>query len=317
MPAPDLNGKLVTVLGGSGFVGSHIAQELLSRGARLRIASRHPERSHSLRPLANLGQMQFAHADITKPDSLRAVFNGAHGVINLVGAFDGNLDAVQGRGAGRMAKIAAESGVASLVHISAIGADEDSELDYQASKGMGEHAIHQEFPDATILRPSIIFGEDDDFINMFAGLISSAPAMPVFAPEAELQPVHVDDVAEAAVAALADPGRHGGKIYELAGPDRLTMLELNRRIAKAQGRNRTFLPLPDFVGRAFAVATGWLPGAPISRQQYDMLAQGNVASGKQPGFEELGVSPKPLGLFLDKWMTRYRRHGRFSAAKGL
>ncbi|MDR7101037.1 complex I NDUFA9 subunit family protein [Croceicoccus sp. BE223] len=314
MASSALAGKLVTLIGGSGFLGTYVAQKLLSKGARLRVASRNPDKSWHLKPLANLGQLQFARVDVRNPASVAAAVAGAEAVVNLVGAFDGDLDAVQGRGAGRVAALARDAGAQSFVHVSAIGANPDSEVGYQQSKGEGEKAVAAAFPDATILRPSIIFGEDDQFINMFGRLIASVPAMPVFAPEAKLQPVFVDDVADAVVAVLESPAL-AGQTYELAGPETVTMLELNQKISAAQDRRRAFLPLPDFVGRTFANATGWMPGAPISGDQYAMLAQGNVASGQLPGLANLGITAKPLSLFLDRWMVRYRRHGRFHESR--
>ncbi len=306
-----LHGKLIVLLGGSGFFGTHLAQELLSRGARLRIASRHPERAYALKPLGNLGQLQFTRCDVTDPQSLGRTLAGADAVVNLVGAFAGNLDALQGNGAGRIAGAARAAGAAAFVHISALGAEAASPTAYAQTKAAGEAAVLAAFPKATILRPSVLFGPDDKFINMFAGLIAALPVLPVFGPHAGLQPLFVDDAAQAAANALADPARHGGKTYEIAGPEAITMLDINQRIAAAQGRKRLFGPLPDFVSGGFAFATGWLPGAPLSPDQGLLLKEGNTASGKLPGLKELGISPRPLGLFLDRWMVRYRKHGRF------
>jgi NADH dehydrogenase len=306
----ELRGKLVTVLGGGGFFGKHLAQQLLARGARLRVASRRPERSFRLKTLANLGQVQFVRCDVTRPGSLGAALTGAHAVVNLVGSFSGNLDAVQGRGAGAIAAAAKKLGIGVFVHVSAIGADDDSYIEYARTKAVGEQAVLAAFPKATILRPSILFGPDDNFVNMFAGLIARMPALPVFAPQAKLQPLFVDDAAEAVVAALGDPGKHGGKTYEIAGPEVLTMGELNRRIAAAEGRSRGFIELPDFIGEAIA-AFGFLPGAPITSDQFALLKAGNVASSALPGLKALGVTPRPLSLFLDRWLVRYRKHGRF------
>ena len=306
-----LGGKLVVLLGGSGFFGRHIAQELLSRGARVRIVSRHPERAWALKPVASLGQIQFVTGDVTRPERLVPAMAEAAAVVNLVGAFSGNLDALQGKGAGRIAAAAANAGAGAFVHVSAIGADANSPVDYARTKAEGERAVLEAFPTATIIRPSILFGPDDEFINMFAQLIARFPVLPVFGPQAKLQPVFVDDAAEAVAIALGDPQAHGGKTFELAGPEVLTMLGLNQRIAQAQCRNRSFLELPDFVSSAFASATGWLPGAPLSADQWALLKAGNVASGNLPGLKELGITPKPLGLFLDRWLVRFRKHGRF------
>ncbi len=314
MPISDsqaLSGKIVTMIGGSGFFGRHLAQELLARGARLRIASRNPERAYTLKPLGNLGQLTFMRCDVTRPETLARALAGADATVNLVGAFNGDLDAVQGEGAGRIARAAAQAGLASFVHVSAIGADASSRIDYARTKAEGEQAVMAAFGNATIVRPSLLFGPDDNFVQMFARLIALFPVLPVFGPEAKLQPVFVDDAAAAIAAILSDPGKHGGKTFELGGPEVITMLELNERIAKAQGRSRGFIPLPDAISQAFATATGWLPGAPISADQFALLKAGSVANPKRPGFKTLDIVPRPLGLYLDRWMVRYRKHGRF------
>lgn len=306
-----LSGKIVTMIGGSGFFGRHLAQELLARGARLRIASRNPERAYTLKPLGNLGQITFMRCDVTRPETLAGAFAGADAAVNLVGAFNGDLDALQGEGAGRIARAATQAGLASFVHVSAIGADATSRIDYARTKAEGEQAVLAAFGNATIVRPSLLFGPDDNFVQMFARLIALFPVLPVFGPEAKLQPVFVDDPATAIAAILSDPVKHGGKTFELGGPEVITMLELNERIAKAQGRSRGFIPLPDAISQGFAAATGWLPGAPISSDQFALLKAGSVANPKRPGFKVLEIVPRPLGLFLDRWMVRYRKHGRF------
>ncbi len=306
-----LSGKLVVLVGGSGFFGRHLAQELLGRGARLRIAARHPERAFRVKPLGNLGQVQFVRADVTRPETLAAAAHDADAVVNLVGAFAGDLNAVQAKGAGAVAQAAAAAGAKALVQVSAIGADANSPVAYARSKALGEALVLAAFPSATIVRPSVLFGADDAFINMFAGLISMLPALPVFGANAQFQPLFVDDAAEGIANALGDPKRHGGRVYEIAGPEVITMGQLNRRIARAQHRRRLFAELPDALTGAIAAATGWLPGAPLSRDQWTLLKAGNVASGTLPGIAELGVTPRPLELFLDRWMVRYRKHGRF------
>jgi len=309
MPATSpLANKLVTVFGGSGFLGKHVAQALLERGARLRIASRHPEKAYTLKPLANLGQLQFARCNILKQESVAACLAGSDAVVNLVGAFAGDQIALMGKAPGTIARLAAEAGVRAFVQISAIGADAEGQTDYALGKAMGEARVLEAYPRATVLRPSVVFGKDDSFINLFAGLIETLPALPVFGPDSRMQPVFVGDVAEAVAAALADPSAHGGKTYELAGPEVLSMMEIHRRIATAQRRNRSFIPMPDFASATFAA----LPLTPMSRDQWTMLKEGNVASGQLPGLEKFGIEPKPLGLFLDDWMVRYRKHGRFN-----
>jgi NADH dehydrogenase len=303
-----LEGKLVVLIGGGGFFGSHIAQDLLRSGARLRIAERHPENAVKLRPMANLGQLQFSRCDVTDRRSIEAAVRGTDAVVYLVGTFGRDAQALQANGPGTAAEIAAAEGVQAFVSISAIGADAGSQSLYARTKGLGEANVHAAFPRATILRPSVLFGEDDNFLNMFAGMIAGMPILPVFGEEARLQPLWVDDAAAAVIAALSDPDGHGGKIYEIAGPEVVTMGELNRRIAKAQGRERRFVPVPDGLASLFAA----LPGVPISSDQLSLLKQGSVASGNLPGIAELGVTPKPLDLFLDRWMMRFRKYGRFS-----
>lgn len=312
MTTDPISGKIVTILGGSGFVGRHLAQKLLARGARLRIASRHPKKAFAIKPLGNLGQVQFAGVDVTKSDSLAAVLAGSDAVVNLVGAFSGNLDALQGKGVGEVAAAARAAGATAFVHVSAIGADARSDVAYARTKAEGEQAVLAAFPEATIVRPSLMFGPDDNLVNMFANLIARLPAMPVFAPQAKLQPVFVDDVAEAIANALSNASAQG-KTFELAGPEVVTMLELNERIAKAQGRSRAFAELPDAVSGLIASATSWLPGAPITSDQFKLLQAGSVAGGALPGMADLDVTPRPLGLFLDRWMVRFRKHGRFGA----
>ena len=304
-----LEDKLVVLIGGTGFIGTHLAQDLLERGARLRIAAREPEKAFRLKTLANLGQIQFARCNVKSRDSVAACTRGADAVVYLVGAFGGDQEAVQATGAGYAAEAATHEGAQAFVYLSAIGANaNDEESEYARTKGLGEEKVRAAFPSATVLRPSVLFGEDDNFINMFAGLVRASPALPVFAPESRFQPVWVDDVSAAAAAALADPGKHGGKTYELVGPETITMEQLHNRIAQAQGRKRSFIPMPDAISRIFAS----VPGTPINSDQWTLLKRGSVASGDYPGIEKLGVTPRPLSLFLDKWMARFRKHGRFT-----
>jgi len=306
-----LNGKMVVLIGGTGFLGNYVAQALLTRGARVRVCGRDPQAAFKLKPLANLGQLQFARLDATDRRSVEQCVDGADAVVNLVGSFEGDLHKLMGEAPGWMAAAATEPGAQSFVHVSAIAAepDEDSENEYASAKHLGERRVRAAFPNATIVRPSIMFGKDDNFLNMFGALISKLPVLPVFGPEAELQLVYVDDVAEVIARSLEDPRLHGGKIYELGGPEKLTMMEINRRIAASQRRKRTFLPMPDGLSATFAA----LPGTPMGSDQWNLLKQGNVTSGEYPGFEKFGIEPKPLGLFLDKWMTHFRKHGRFAA----
>ncbi|WP_298336011.1 complex I NDUFA9 subunit family protein [uncultured Erythrobacter sp.] len=302
-----LSNALVTVFGGGGFIGNYVVQALLARGARVRVASRHPEKSWPLKPLANLGQLQFARCDITNPEHITKALSGADYVVNLVGAFAGDLSKLMGEAPGQIAAQAKSNNVKGFVHVSAIGGDEDSPTTYAKGKGLGERLVLEGFKNATVLRPSIVFGKDDNFLNMFGGLIEMAPVLPVFGPDAQLQLVYVDDVAEAIAVALEDPAKHGGKIFELGGPEVLTMMDINTRIAAAAGRESKFIAMPDGLSGLFAA----MPLTPMSRDQWTLLKAGSVVSEDANTLADLGIEARPLGLFLDKWMTRYRRFGRF------
>lgn len=305
--ASPLSNALVTVFGGGGFIGNYVVQTLLSRGARVRVASRTPEKSWPLKPLANLGQLQFAQCDITNAEQTAKALSGADYAVNLVGAFAGDLDELMGEAPGRIAAQAKAGGVKGFVHMSAIGADANSPTAYAKGKGLGEQRVLEAFESASILRPSIVFGKDDNFLNMFGGLIEMAPVLPVFGPDAELQLVYVDDVAEAVAAALEDPAKHGGKTFELGGPEVLTMMDINTRIAAASGRDPHFIAMPDGLSGLFAA----MPLTPMSRDQWTLLKAGSVVGADAHTLADLGIDARPVGLFLDKWMTRYRKFGRF------
>lgn len=306
-----LENKLVVLIGGAGFVGTHLAQDLLERGARLRIASRNPEKAHKLKPLANLGQLQFARCNAADPRSIETCVAGADAVVYLVGTFGSNQEALQAEGPGHAARAAAAAGAESFVYVSAIGADADKEGGYFRTKGQGEAKVLEAFPKATIIRPSAVFGEEAGMIPLFANLVKLMPVLPLFGAESKLQPVWVDDLAEAIGNALSDPARHGGKVYEAAGPDVMTMEDLHRNVAKAQARDPLLVPVPGPIAKIVAA----LPLTPINTDQLAMLDEGNVATPGAAGIDKLGVSPRPLSLFLDKWMVQYRKHGRFTATR--
>jgi NADH dehydrogenase len=304
-----MKNRLVTLIGGGGFLGRYVAQELLAAGARLRIAQRDPREALFLKPLGGLGQTQFVAVDVRKPDTVARAVQGADAVVNLVGVLKGNFQAVHVDGARAVAAAAATAGVPALVHISAIGADADSPSAYGRSKGEGEAAVRAAFPAATILRPSIMFGREDQFVNRFAGMIAAAPVVPVLRAAAKFQPVYVTDVAQAVVKALGDEGARG-KTFELGGPDILSMGELIRWIAQAIGREPAIVEIPDLVGGLIAMG-GFLPGAPITMDQWRMLLKDNVAADGTAGLAAFGIAPTPLDAVAPGWLVRYRRHGRF------
>ncbi|GGA02928.1 3-beta-hydroxy-Delta(5)-steroid dehydrogenase [Sphingobium fuliginis] len=300
--------SLVTVFGGGGFVGRQVAQALMARGARVRVAQRDLSTAVRVKPLGALGQTQFVAADIRKPESVARAIAGSDIVINLVGVLSGDFQGSHHDGAANVARAAAEAGVQALVHISAIGADAQSPSAYGRSKAEGEAAVKAAFPNATILRPSIIFGPEDRFLNRFAEIVRIAPVVPVIAADTRFQPVYVADVAQAVANAAENPGEHGGKTYELGGPQTYTMRELNAWIARTIGRDRSLCAVPASVASLIAM----LPGGPITRDQLSMLAKDNVVAPGADGLAELGVAPTPMPAVAEKWLVRYRKHGRFA-----
>lgn len=305
---------LVTIFGGGGFVGRYVAQELLARGMRVRIAERNPGDAMRVKPLGGLGQTQLAYADVSKPETVAAAVAGADAVVNLVAVLDGDFEKINHQGAANVARAAAAAGVKTLVHISAIGADADSASAYGRSKGLAERDVRAAFPSATIVRPSIIFGREDQFTNRFAGLIRMMPVLPVIGGNTKFQPVYVVDVARAIASAVADSGAHAGMTYELGGPEVMSMAEINAWLANAIGHDPAMLPVPDAIAAGIARFTGWLPGAPITYDQWLMLQQDNVVAPKAKGLSALGVSPTPLAAVADSWLVQYRKHGRFTGS---
>ncbi|MEZ5710342.1 MAG: complex I NDUFA9 subunit family protein [Blastomonas sp.] len=307
-----MQGRLITLFGGGGFIGRYVAQHLLAAGARVRVAQRNIQNAQHIKPLGNLGQVQFMAADIRKPDSVARAVQGADGVVNLVGLLKGDFQAFHVEGAANIARAAAAAGCAALVQISSIGADPGAPSRYGRSKGDGEVAVLREFPGATILRPSIVFAREDQFVNRFAGLIALSPVIPVLGGKARFQPVFAGDVAAAVAACIADPEAHAAKTYELGGPDIISMAELNAMIARETGRNTVFVDVPDMVSGVLASATGWLPGAPITRDQWLMLQKDNVVGEGMAGLADLGIAATPMAAVVPDYLVRYRKHGRFT-----
>ena len=300
--------SLVTIFGGGGFLGRQVAQAVMARGGRVRVAQRDLATALRVKPLGALGQTQFVAADIRKPASVAHAVQGSDIVINLVGILAGDFDAFHRQGAANVAQAAADAGAKALVHVSAIGADAENPSAYGRSKAAGEAAVKAAFPAATIIRPSIVFGPEDQFLNRFADLISHFPVIPVIGAASKFQPVFVTDVAEAIANAAADPTLHGGKTYELGGPQVMTMKEINGWIARTIGRDKPLVEVPGGVASLLAL----LPGGPITRDQLAMLGRDNVVAAGAPGLEALGVAPTPMGAVADRWMVRYRKHGRFA-----
>lgn len=298
--------KLVVLFGGGGFVGRYVAQALLAAGARVRVAQRDPRQAYFLKPLGGLGQTQFVAADVKRPESVARALQGADAVVNLVGAFQ-DMQALHVGGARAIAEAARDAGLQAMVHVSAIGADPESASAYGRSKGEGEAAVRTAFPAATILRPSVVFGQEDEFTNRFAGMVA-LPVVPVLRGDARFQPVFVKDVASAVVRALDDQEAHAGKLYELGGPDVLTLRQIYQFLATETGRKPYLLDLPDALGGLVAA----LPGTPLTRDQWQMLQRDTVVADGAGGFAALGITPTPMAAVAGTWLVRFRRHGRFA-----
>ena len=307
----DKKSGLVTVFGGGGFIGRYVCECLFKTGVGVRVAERHPRRAFFLQPLAAVGQLDLVQADLRHRQSVAAAVEGASAVINLVGILKGDFEALQAAGAGRVAEEARRAGAGALVHVSAIGADSASESRYGASKGQGETRVRTAFPKATIVRPSLVFGPEDQLTNRFATLMSRLPVYPVIAPRTRFQPVYVRDLAKAVAAAALDPGKHGGKTYEIAGPEVMTMRRLTEYIAEASGQSPAIFDLPDLAANAISYL-GFLPGAPLTHDQWLMLGRDNVVAKKAAGLDAFGIRPTPLAAVAPEWLARFRAGGRFA-----
>lgn len=310
--------RLVTIYGGSGFVGRHIVRALARRGWRVRIAVRRPDLAGHLQPLGTVGQIMAVQANLRYPDSVRAAAEGADAVVNCVGIlFESGrqkFDAVQAEGAKAVARAAADVG-ARLVHLSAIGADAKSASIYSRTKAAGEAAVQAADPAATILRPSIIFGPEDDFFNRFAGLARFMPALPlVGGGETRFQPVFVGDVAE--VVARALDGARQGRTLELGGPAVKTFRELLEYVLEVTGRSRLLLPLPFGLATLQAKVLQFAPRPMLTPDQVELLKVDNIVSeaAKAEGrtLEGLGVSPTAMEAVVPTYLWRFRKHGQFA-----
>lgn len=305
--------ELVTIFGGGGFVGRYVCEFLMKSGARVRIAQRNPRQAYAIQPLGQVGQYGFEAANITNRDSVRHALRGADAVVNLCGVFGRSMQAVHVEGARTVAEVAAESGVKSLVQVSAIGADVNSPSEYGRTKGQGEAAVRKAFPGATIVRPSLVFGPEDELTNRFAGM-ARLPFLPVIAAKRNFQPVYVRDLARAIAMAALQPGKFGGQTFEIGGPQVMSMVDLHRAILEITQQDPDIVPLPDMFGELLS-KFGWLPGAPLTRDQWLMLQRDNVPSGDLPGLEAFGIEPTPLAAVAYEWLGRFHKGGKFAGRR--
>ncbi|MCK4867399.1 MAG: complex I NDUFA9 subunit family protein [Alphaproteobacteria bacterium] len=326
-----MRGKLVTVFGGTGFVGRHLVQRLATGGARVRVAVRHPKDAAPMQPMGDVGQIAAVRASVTHEGSVKAAVAGADAVVNLVGILyeSGRMtfDAAHRQGAGNVARAAKEAGVGRLVHMSALGADPESRSKYATSKAAGEEAVRAAFPQAAIVRPSVVFGPEDGFFNLFAWMASLSPVLPVFGcprPSfhdgridiygdggVKFQPVHVGDVAAAIVKCIEDPAC-AGKTFELGGPAVYSFKEIMEMICRETGRKRLLMPVPYVMATMKAVFLQLLPKPLLTTDQVELLKHDNVVSGDLPTLTDLGIEPTGAEGIIPTYLDRYRAGGRFT-----
>ncbi len=307
---------LITVFGGSGFLGRHLIHRLAKQGWIIRVAVRRPSAANFLKPMGDVGQITPVRAPLGNEAAVQAAVAGARAVVNLVGILyekgERSFAAVHVHGAHAIAAAAAQAQVERLVHVSAIGADALGAADYARSKGAGEAAVMTAFPAATILRPSVVFGPEDDFFNRFAAMACLSPALPLIGGGAtKFQPVYVGDVAEAVAACLSDPATRG-KTYELGGPRIYSFKELLELLLRQIGRKRLLVPLPFALADMQAAVLEKLPVPPLTRDQVKLLRRDNVVSPGALTLTDLGIVPTAAEAVLPTYMDRFRKGGRFS-----
>ncbi len=304
--------KVATVFGGSGFIGRYVVTRLAAAGYTVRVACQSTDRALFLKPMGAVGQIVLLRAPITDAAAVAHAVAGASVVINLVGILAehrrGDFTRIHVEGAANIASQAAAAGVRRLVHLSAIGADAASPSAYAASKGLGEQAVRAAFAGATIMRPSVVFGPEDQFFNRFAMLARLLPFTPVISGETKLQPVYVGDVADAVVEALDHAGAAGAS-YELAGPEIRSFRDILAWIGQETGHARRLVNIPPGLAGLQAALLERLPGKLLTRDQLVMLARDNVAAPDMPGLATLGIVPTAIGQVVPQYLRRFRPGG--------
>ncbi len=305
--------ELVTVFGGGGFIGRYVCEFLMKSGLRVRVAQRNPRQAHIIQPLGQVGQFGFVRADVADAHSVRRAVEGSSAVINLPGTFGRAMHDVHVGGARNVAEAAREFGAKALVHVSAIGADTAAASGYGRTKGEGEAAVRAAYPAATIIRPSLVFGPEDQLTNRFAGM-ARLPVLPVIAAARKFQPVYVRDLGKAIAKAAVEPQTYGGKTFEIGGPQVMSMTDLHKAILELSGQSTDLVEVPDFMGSLLS-KFGWLPGAPLTKDQWRMLQRDNVVSQGTQGLEAFGIEPTPLAAVGYEWLGRFHRGGKFAGRR--
>jgi NADH dehydrogenase len=312
---------LVTVFGGSGFVGSHVVRALAKRGLRLRVAVRNPGRGYKLRMLGDVGQIEVVQANVRNPASIARALAGTQACVNLVGILHESgrqkFQSIHAMGARNLAEAAKAEGVERFVQVSAIGADPESPSKYARTKAMGEAAVREIIPSAVILRPSIVFGAEDSFFNRFAAMASFSPLLPLIGGGAtRFQPVFVGDVAAAVAGAVMDRATEG-RTFELGGPGTYSFKALMQLICRETGRRPLLAPVPFPIAALIGLGgdlVGGLIAPPLTSDQVEQLRVDNVAAPGAPGLAELGVELTPVEAMLPTYLFRYRKGGQYAEA---
>jgi uncharacterized protein YbjT (DUF2867 family) len=317
--------KIVTIIGGSGFIGRHIVRALAKRGYRIRVACRRPDLASHVQPLGNPGQVMPVQANVRYPASLAAVCDGAHAVINLAGVLFSSraqsFDAIHVFGAEASAKAAKAAKAKVFIQMSALGADLASRSEYARTKAAGEAKAKAAFPGAIILRPSIVFGPEDNFFNQFAGLSRLAPALPLIGGgHTKFTPLFAGDLAEA-IATLVDRGDASGQTLELGGPEVFTFKQLMEFTLATIGRKRLLVPVPWIIAKIMGTVMGYLPGAPLTADQVKLLKTDNVvseaATREGRDLASLGITAQGIQGIVPSYLYSYRKAGQFTAPKGI
>ena len=312
----SVENKIATVFGGTGFVGRQIVRELAARGVRIKVATRVPERAYFLKPAGAVGQVVPFQCDYSDEKSIAQAVEGADYVVNCIGILfeKGKKRRFQHAHVdvpARIASACAKQGVKALVHVSALGVEEGTSK-YAKTKLEGEKAVLAKFPKASILRPSVIFGEDDEFFNMFAEMARYTPVLPLIGGgKTKFQPVYVGDVADAALAALDNPQAQG-QIYQLGGPDVVSFKEIYNLLFQYTGRRRCLMRLPYGLAKVQATFLSILPNPPLTRDQVESLKTDNVVAENAQGLADLGVQQTDMDLILPTYLQSYRAGGRFA-----